>query len=187
MTVAPVGALDDESVHAPSLRLDVPPVSSAPGLLAYDAGMAGSKAKPFNFEPGMRILLKGRSRSCSPSTSVSCPTPSKRRRGGGEPFDFDGVGTCWPTCWASCGATGMQSHKLVVLDAAEQFVKKKSHRRGLEAYAAAPMEEATPCPDDGDQAPKLEKAIAGCGAVVLRGLMPHGHAVLRSRVENPWR
>ena len=57
----------------------------------------------------------------------------------------------------------MQAHKVVVLDAAEQFVRKESNRRGLESYAEATMPEATlVMRTTGDwRAPKLEKARRG--------------------------
>ncbi len=90
----------------------------------------------------------------------------------GEPasrFEFDGPSTTLATLLDELRSYGlMQSHKLVVVDAAEQFVKKEANRRALEVYAANPMDEATLVLRSlGDwRAPKLEKAIASAGAVV---------------------
>ena len=85
-------------------------------------------------------------------------------------FDFDGQSATLAAVLDELRSYGlMQSHKLVVVDAAEQFVRKESHRRGLEAYAGSPMEEATlVLRTTGDwRAPKLEKAIAGVGGVAI--------------------
>ena len=65
----------------------------------------------------------------------------------GEPpsrFDFDGPQASLAAVLDELRSYGlMQHHKLVVLDAAEQFVKKEANRRAMEAYAASPMDEAT--------------------------------------------
>ena len=133
--------------------------------------MARSKAKPFNFEPGMRIVLLKGAEPFLQSQYLRLVSDGLEEATGeaASRFDFDGAGTSLADLLDELRSYGlMQSHKLVVLDAAEQFVKKESHRRGLEAYAEAPMEEATlVLRTTGDwRAPKLEKAIAGCGAVV---------------------
>ena len=133
--------------------------------------MAKSRSKPFQFDPAMRVvLLKGPEpylqaqylRLITEGIEASIGEPPSR-------FDFDGPQATLAAVLDELRSYGlMQSHKLVVLDAAEQFVKKEANRRALEAYAAAPMDEATLVLRSlGDwRAPKLEKAITTLGAVV---------------------
>ena len=133
--------------------------------------MAKSRSKPFQFDPSMRvILLKGPEpylqaqylRLIAEGIEATIGEPPSR-------FDFDGPQASLAAVLDELRSYGlMQSHKIVVLDAAEQFVKKEANRRALEAYAAEPMEEATlVLRSTGDwRAPKLEKAVAATGAVV---------------------
>ncbi len=133
-------------------------------------GMA-RKAAPFSFDPSHRVLLlKGAEsylqaqylRMISEGLEADLGEPPSR-------FEFEGAGTTLAELLDELRSYGlMQSHKLVVVDGAEQFVKKESHRRGLEAYCESPMGEATlVLRTTGDwRAPKLDKAIAKVGAVV---------------------
>lgn len=133
--------------------------------------MAKSRNKPFQFDPAMRvILLKGPEpylqsqylRLVSEGIETEIGEPPSR-------FDFDGASATLATVLDELRSYGlMQSKKLVVLEAAEQFVRKEANRRALEAYATSPMEETTLVLRTlGDwRAPKLEKAIAAAGVVV---------------------
>ena len=126
--------------------------------------MAKSRSKPFQFDPAMRVaLLKGPEpylqaqylRLIAEGIEASLGEMPCR-------FDFDGPQASLAAVLDELRSYGlMQSHKLVVLDAAEQFVKKEANRRALETYAATPMDEATLVLRTlGDwRAPKLEKAI----------------------------
>ncbi len=132
--------------------------------------MAKSRAKPFRFDPAMRVVLLKGSETYLQAQYLRMVVEGLEQAHG-EPatrFDFEGPTTTLAALLDELRSYGlMQSHKLVVLDSAEQFVKKESHRRGLESYAASPMEEATlVLRTTGDwRAPKLEKAIAANGVV----------------------
>jgi DNA polymerase III delta subunit len=129
------------------------------------------KSAAFSFDPSHRVILLKGAESYLQSQYLRMIADGLEQAHG-EPatrFEFEGQGTTLATLLDELRSYGlMQSHKLVVLDNAEQFVKKESHRRGLESYVESPMEEATlVLRTTGDwRAPRLEKGIAACGAVV---------------------
>ena len=133
--------------------------------------MAKKKSTPFTYRPDMRILLLKGADGFLQAQYLRMVVEGLESELGAPPsrFDFDGAATTLADLLDELRSYGlMQDHKVVVLDAAEQFVRKESNRRGLESYAAAPMPDATlVMRTTGDwRAPKLEKAVDGVGAVV---------------------
>jgi DNA polymerase III delta subunit len=133
--------------------------------------MAKASSKPFSFDPGYRIiLLKGKETYLHAQYLRMIETGLEATNGGPPArFDFEGASTDLATLLDELRSYGlMQSHKLVVLENADAFVKRESHRRGLEAFAECTMEEATlVLRTTGDWRPgKIDKAIAKVGIVV---------------------
>ncbi len=133
--------------------------------------MARKKTAPFEYRPELRMFLFKGADAFLQAQYLRMVVEGLEKSLGEPPsrFDFDGSTTSLADLLDELRSYGlMQSHKVVVLDAAEQFVRKESNRRGLEAYAESTMPEATlVMRTTGDwRAPKLEKAVAKVGAVV---------------------
>ncbi|MDG1361692.1 MAG: DNA polymerase III subunit delta [Phycisphaerales bacterium] len=133
--------------------------------------MAKAPPKSFKFDPAFRvILLKGKESYLHAQYLKMIERGLEESQGeAAERFDFEGSTTDLATLLDELRSYGlMQSHKLVVLDNADAFVKRESHRRGLEAFVASAMDEATlVLRTTGDWRPgKLDKAILKVGAVV---------------------
>ena len=95
------------------------------------------KPAPFSFDPSQRILLLKGAESYLQAQYLRMIAEGLESTLGEPPsrFEFEGAGTTLAELLDELRSYGlMQSHKLVVVDGAEQFVKKEAHRRGLEAY-----------------------------------------------------
>jgi DNA polymerase III delta subunit len=133
--------------------------------------MAKASSKPFSFDPGHRIILLKGKETYLQSQYLRMIEAGLEAVNGEPParFDFEGSSTDLATLLDELRSYGlMQSHKLVVLENADAFVKRESHRRGLEAFTDCTMEEATlVLRTTGDWRPgKLDKMIVKVGVVV---------------------
>lgn len=133
--------------------------------------MAKASSKPFSFDPGHRVILLKGKETYLQSQYLRMIEAGLEAVNGEPParFDFEGSSTDLATLLDELRSYGlMQSHKLVVLENADAFVKRESHRRGLEAFTDCTMEEATlVLRTTGDWRPgKLDKMIVKVGVVV---------------------
>lgn len=92
----------------------------------------------------------------------------KERFGDVTRFEFDGSSAQLVEVLDELRTFGLlATHKLVVVDKAEQFVASEERRRALERYAEQPMQEATlVLRSEGWRPGNLDKLVAQVGAVV---------------------
>ena len=92
----------------------------------------------------------------------------EERHGTIEQFSFDGASCDLASILDELRSYGlMQSHKLVIIDNAGEFMKGSGHRPAMERYASDPMSEATLLMRSREWRPgNFDKAVKATGTVV---------------------
>jgi DNA polymerase III delta subunit len=133
------------------------------------AAMAARAARPVELDASMRIVvLQGQDAFQITRRTEQLAEALTERFGDIQTFAYDG---------ATAGAADLldelrsyallQTHKLVILDNAEQFLAREGHRHVMEHYAASPVDHATLLMRAPTWRPgKLDKLIEKVGSVI---------------------
>lgn len=129
----------------------------------------GANSEKFSVDPSMRIIvLAGKDTFQIASRTQEIIDTLEDKFGEIERFSYDGETAALADVLDELRSYGLiQRHKLVILDKAEEFLAADDRRRpAMEAYAAAPVEDATLLMRaETWRAGKLDKAIAQVGAI----------------------
>ena len=128
-----------------------------------------SAAKAVPPEPGMPVVvLHGPETFLIEEYTRRLSNGLEQLHGEIEHFMFDGASCSLSTVLDELRSYGlMQSHKLVVIDNAGEFMRGSGHRPAMERYASDPMSEATLLMRSRDWRPgNFDKAVKAKGTVV---------------------
>lgn len=128
-------------------------------------------ASPTALDPAMRIaVLHGKDAYLQTELTRRFRAALRERFGEIEEVSFDGGATSLATVLDEVRSFGLlQTHKLVIVDNADQLVSGEERRRHLERYAAAPMDESTLLLRASTWRPgNLDKAIEKAGGGIVK-------------------
>lgn len=143
---------------------------TASTLLTYDGPMARKSAAPITPpDASMRVVvLHGTELFLLAEYSRRLAESLREAHGDIEQFEFDGAQVPLATVLDELRSWGlMQTHKLVILDNASDFMKAAGNRPAMERYAQDPMSETTFLLRSREWRPgNFDKAVKKVGAVI---------------------
>lgn len=133
--------------------------------------MAAKPAAPTTLDASKRVVvLHGKDSYLLAEHLKRMRAQLQERFGGVEEFRYDGSSAGLAEVLDELRSWGLlQTHKLVVLDAADEFLRAEERRRALERYCEEPMADATLVLRAGAWRPgNLDKIIAKGGGAILK-------------------
>lgn len=131
--------------------------------------MAKKASGNARFDASMRVvLLHGKESFLKEETTAELGSVLSESFGDYEQFSFEGSSASLADVLDELRSYGlMQRHKLVVVDEADKFLAREGFRKALEAYVAAPVDDATLLlRADGWRPGKIDKLITKVGTKI---------------------